>query len=98
MVVIIISLIITTNPNYYDESQLLWVMTNLNYYGPHNHYDSKDMVSPNYGHHDCTICILYPLYNLNCKHWTRTLANCNKCHASLLTVPCYDKGKKWLLW
>ena len=36
-------------------------------------YDSQDMVSPNCGHQDCAI--LYPLYNLNCKHRTRTLPN-----------------------
>ena len=47
------------------------------------------MVSPNYEHHDCTI--LYSLHNLNCKHRTRTLANYNKCYASLLIVPCYEK-------
>ena len=52
-------------------------------------YDSQDMVSPNCGHQDCAI--LYPLYNLNCKHRTRTLPNYNKCYASLLIVPCYEK-------
>ena len=51
--------------------------------------DSQDMVSPNYGHHDCTI--LYPLYDLNCKHRTGTLPKYNKCYASLLIVPCYEK-------
>ena len=33
------------------------------HYDSHD-YDSQDVVSPNCGHHDCTI--LYPLYNLNC--------------------------------
>ena len=62
-------------------------------YDPHDYdshdYDSQDMVSPNCGHQDCVI--LYPLYNLNCKHRTRTLPNYNKCYASLLIVPCYEK-------
>merc|ERR1719376_1926059 len=52
-------------------------------------YDSQDMVSPNCGHHDCII--FYPLNNLNCEHRTRTLPHYNKCHASLLIVPCYEK-------
>ena len=52
------------------------------------------MASLNYGHHDCTI--LYPFYNLNCKHRTRTLVNYNKCYASLLIVPCYDEENKYL--
>ena len=51
-----------------------------------DYYDSQDLVSPNYGHHDCTV--MYPLYNLNCKHRTRTLASFNKCY-----VPCCDEEK-----
>ena len=62
-------------------------MTNANY------YDSQDMVSPSYGRHDCTI--LYPHDNLNCKHRTGTLANYNKCYASLLIVPRYEENKKY---
>ena len=46
------------------------------------------MVFPNYGHHDCSI--LYRFYNINCEHLTGTLANCNKCYASLLIVPCIE--------
>ena len=48
-------------------------MTNPSYYDSHIYYDSQDMISPKYGHHDCTI--LYPLYNLDCKHQTGTLPN-----------------------
>ena len=55
------------------------------------YYDSQYMVSPDYGRHDYTI--LYPVCNLNCKHRTRTLANYNKCYASLLIIPCYDEEK-----
>ena len=52
-------------------------------------YDFQDMVSPNYGHYNCTI--LYPLHNLNCKHRTRTLPNYNKYIAFLLIVRLYEK-------
>ena len=69
-------------------------MTNPNYYDSHYYWDSQDMVSPSYGHHDCTI--VYPLSNLNCKHRTGTLANYNKCYASSLIVPCYEEKKKIL--
>ena len=65
-----------TNPKYYDKP---------NYSDCQNYYDSQDMVSPNYGHNDCTI--LYPLHNLNGKHRARTLPNYNKLYASLLIVP-----------
>ena len=64
-------------------------MTNPNYYDSHNYYESQDIVSPNYGHYDCTI--LYPLYNFNRKQRTRTLPKYNKCYASLLIVPYYEK-------
>ena len=88
----IVSPIIMTNPNYYDKPQLLWktpvIMTNPNN-DSHNYYDSQDMVAPTYGHHDCTI--LYPLYDLNCKHQSGTLPKYNKWYASLLIVPCYEK-------
>ena len=47
------------------------------------------MVSPNYGHHDSMV--LYPLYNPNFKHRTRTLLNYNKKHVSLLTVHNYEE-------
>ena len=47
------------------------------------------MVSPSYGH--CVCAILYSLYNLNCKHQTRTIPNYDNCFASLLIVPCYKK-------
>ena len=64
-----------TNPTYYDKPKKLGqppnIMTNSNSYDSHNYYDYEDMVSPNYGHHDCTI--LNPLYKLNCKHRTRTI-------------------------
>ena len=33
----------------------------------HNYYDSRNMVSPYPGHHDCTV--LYALYNLKCKRY-----------------------------
>ena len=56
-------------------------ITDPNYLDSHNYYDSQDMLSPNYGHHDCTI--LYPIYNVNCKHRTTTLPKYNKCYASL---------------
>ena len=78
-----------TNPNYYDSRLWLTIMTH--HYHSHDYdshdYDSKGVVSPNCGHHDCTI--LYPLHNLNCKHWTRILPIYNKCYASILIVPCY---------
>ena len=61
-------------------------MTNPKY------YDSQDMVSPSYGHHDCTI--LYPHDKFNCKHRSGTLAIYNKCYASLLIVLCYEENKK----
>ena len=57
------------------------------------YYDTKDMVSPSYGHHDCTT--LLPLYNPNCKHRTGTLLNYNKCYASLLIVPFYEENEEY---
>ena len=69
------------------------IMKNPSYYESHNKCDSQDMVSPSYGHHDCTI--LYPIYNLNCKHRTSISANYNKYYAFLLIVPCYDEKKKY---
>ena len=96
---------IVTNPDYCDNTQLLWrtpiIMTNPNYYDKlqllwlHIYYDSKEIVSPKYGHLDCTI--LYHFYNLNCKHRSRTFPNYVKCYASLLIVPCYEK-KCIILW
>ena len=61
------------------------------YYDSHNYYDSQDMVLPNHGYHDCAN--LYPLYILICKHWIRTLANCNICYAFLLIISCYEEEK-----
>ena len=71
------------------------IMTNPNYYDTHNYYHFQDMVSPIYEHRDSTI--FYHLYNLNCKHRTRTLIIYNKCHASQLIITCKDEELK-LLW
>ena len=79
--------------SFYDKpkllSQTLNIMTNPNYCDSHIYYDSQDKVSPNYGHHDCTV--LYSLYNLKCEHRNRTLPNYYKCYAYLLIAPCYEK-------
>ena len=56
----------------------------------HNYYDSRNMASPNPGHHVCTV--LYHLYNLKCKHHTRTLPRNDKSYVSVLIVPCYKKN------
>ena len=58
-------------------------MTNPNYYNSHNYCDSLVMD------------MLYPLYNLNCKHRTGTFANYNKCYSALLIVPCHEEQKKY---
>ena len=57
-------------------------------------YDSQDMVSPNYGHHDCAI--LYPLYNLDYKHRTGTLPNYKS--VTLLYWSYLVMKKYMLLW
>ena len=49
------------------------------------------MISLNYGHPDCMV--LYPSYNLNCKHRTRKLPNYNKTYVFSLTVPYYEEKK-----
>ena len=70
-------------PIFYDSN---------NCYDSHIYYKSRNTVSPICGHQSSTI--VYPLYNLDCKHRTRTSANYNKCYASLLIVACYEREKK----
>ena len=66
-----------------------------NYYDLPSFYDSRDTVSPDYGHHDSTI--LYPLYNLNYKHRTRAWTKYNKGYASLLIVHSYEEEEKIII-